>query len=125
MGLRLTQLQEPITVNCICPGLVRTNIMPDAITQATLSEFITPFSTVVRAVETFILDEKEMFQEQVAECIAQDVSMRLLNEYKDGATRFFYSSTAASKPDKTQLAKQFKKKQMALSHSIASTSTSP
>lgn len=122
MGLRLTQLGSPITVNCICPGLVPTNIMPDAITQATPPEHVTPLSTVVRAVENFVLDEKRVFQGQVAECSAQDVSMRLPNEYKDEATRFIYSSAAASKADKVQLMKQLEEKRMVLSHSIASTS---
>jgi hypothetical protein len=121
MGQRLSQLKEPITVNCICPGLVPTNIMPEAISSATPPEFITPLRTVVRAVESFVLDDEGKLQGQVAECSGQSVEMRPLNPYKDDATRYIYSDAAYVKADRERVMKEMLEKREELAKSIAST----
>ncbi|KIW04466.1 uncharacterized protein PV09_04726 [Verruconis gallopava] len=120
MGARLEQLKEPITVNCICPGLVPTNIMPEAISNATPPEFVTPLSTIVRAVEGFFADEEGKYQGQVAECSGESIVMRPQNEYKDDATRYIYSDSAYAKADREQVMKELLEKRAELAQSIAS-----
>lgn len=121
MGQRLKQLKQPITVNCICPGLVPTNIMPDAITQVTPPEYVTPLTTIVRAVEGFVLDEECALQGQVAECSAQQVVMRPLNEYLDEASKHIFSGLAGERADRELLVKQIMDKKAELANSIEST----
>jgi 15-hydroxyprostaglandin dehydrogenase (NAD) len=122
MGQRLTQLKEPITVNCICPGLVPTNIMPEAISSTTPAEFVTPLTTIVRAVEQFVLDVEGKYQGQVAECSGQSIEMRPVNAYKDDATRYIYSDDAYAKADREKLYKEMIGKKEELARSIASVS---
>lgn len=118
MGQQLKQSGEPITVNCICPGLVPTNIMPDAITQATPKEHITPLTTVVRAVEGFINDDS--LQGQAAECSAQSITYRPQLEYADETTKFIYSGVATANADREALARQLAEKKEILATSLAS-----
>lgn len=121
MGERLTQLKEPITVNCICPGLVPTNIMPEAISSATPKEYVTPLSTIVEAVERFVLDAEGKFQGQVAECSGTSIEFRPKNEYKDDAARYIYSDDAYKKADREKLAQEMVAKRAELENSIKST----
>ena len=122
MGARLTQLKEPITVNCICPGLVPTNIMPEAISNATPQEHVTPLTTIVKAVEGFILDDEGKYQGQIAECSGQSIEMRPQNEYKDAATRYIYSDDAYQKADREKLVQEMIAKKEELASSIKSVS---
>lgn len=121
MGQRMTQLKEPVTVNCICPGLVPTNIMPDAITQVTPPEYVTPLTTIVSAVEGFVLDEENKLSGQVAECSAQSVVMKPLNEYLDDASKHIFSGLAGERADKELLVKQIMDKKAELADKIKST----
>ena len=122
MGARLTQLKEPITVNCICPGLVPTNIMPTSISDATPKEHVTPLTTIVRAVEGFVTDTEGKFQGQIAECSGTSIEMRPENEYKDAATCYIYSDDAHQKADREKLVQQMIEKRAELANSIASVS---
>jgi 15-hydroxyprostaglandin dehydrogenase (NAD) len=117
MGARLAQAGEAITVNCVCPGLVPTNIMPEAISNATPDQYVTPLKTVVSAVERFVLGDE---QGQVAECSAERVVLRPANEYLDDATRYIYSDDAYKKADREVLAKQLTEKRAELAKSIES-----
>lgn len=105
-------------MNCVCPGLVPTKIMPDAITQATPKEHVTPLTTVVQAVEGFINDDS--LQGQAAECSAQSITYRPQLEYADEATKFIYSGVAVVNADKAALARQMAEKKEILAESLAS-----
>jgi len=117
MGHHFLQTKEGITVNCICPGLVPTNIMPGAIAQATPKEHITPLATIVRAVEAFINDDS--LQGKVAECSAESITYRPPNEYRDEATKYIYSGAAFHAADKEVLAKQMAEMKNILATSLA------
>ena len=116
----MKQLQEPITVNCICPGLVPTNIMPTTISKATPDEHVTPLSTIVKAVEDFIMDAEGKYQGEAAECSGTSIVMRPRNEYKDAATRYIYSGDAYTKVDREKLVQEVASKKEELANSIAS-----
>ena len=105
-------------MNCICPGLVPTNIMPEVISQATPKEFVTPLSTIVRAVEGFINDDS--LQGQVAECSAESITYRPPNEYKDEATKYIYSGAAVAASDPEVLKMQIAEQKKTLAQSLAS-----
>jgi len=49
-------LEEGITVNCICPAFVPTNLCPPHVLQIFPKEHITPMSTVLKAHDTFLAD---------------------------------------------------------------------
>lgn len=50
--------KDRIALNCICPGIVATRIIPPEMVAAVSSEFLTPVETIVRAYASF-LDELE------------------------------------------------------------------
>ncbi|KAF2751625.1 15-hydroxyprostaglandin dehydrogenase [Sporormia fimetaria CBS 119925] len=49
--------KESITVNCICPGVIATNLCPPEILQCFPKEHITPLSTVIKAIDAFLGDD--------------------------------------------------------------------
>lgn len=49
---------EGITVNCICPAFVPTNLCPPHVLHLFPKEHITPMTTVLKAFDTFIADDK-------------------------------------------------------------------
>lgn len=51
-------LPENITVNCICPAFVPTNLCPPHVLHLFPKEHITPMSTVLKAFDTFLRDDK-------------------------------------------------------------------
>ncbi|KAF4545868.1 15-hydroxyprostaglandin dehydrogenase [Lasiodiplodia theobromae] len=50
-------LKENITVNCICPAFVPTNLCPPHMLAKFPKEHITPMSTVLKAFDTFLDDD--------------------------------------------------------------------
>ena len=62
--------QEPITVNCLCPGLVPTPLAK-ALSDQFPTDKLTPISTIVKAVEAFINDDS--LNGQVVECSGQNL----------------------------------------------------
>ncbi|EOD46630.1 putative 15-hydroxyprostaglandin dehydrogenase (nad(+)) protein [Neofusicoccum parvum UCRNP2] len=50
-------LKENITVNCICPAFVPTNLCPPHMLAKFPKEHITPMTTVLKAFETFLGDD--------------------------------------------------------------------
>ncbi len=53
---------DNLAVNCICPAFVATPLMPDTISSIWPKEYITPFSTLMRAYDELI-DEKGSIQQ--------------------------------------------------------------
>lgn len=51
-------LPEGITVNCICPAFVPTGLAPKEVMDKFPKEHITPMSTVLRAYDMFLKDDK-------------------------------------------------------------------
>lgn len=49
--------KEGITVNCICPAFIMTNLCPPQVRDIFPKEHITPMSTVLKAFDTFIDNE--------------------------------------------------------------------
>jgi len=89
MAARLQTRNEPITVNCICPGLVETGLTP-ALMAVTLPEYVTPKSTIVRAVVGFV--EDDTVSGQVAECSVEKIYYRKQPEWGDDAAEWIMSN---------------------------------
>jgi 15-hydroxyprostaglandin dehydrogenase (NAD) len=51
-------LTENITVNCICPAFVPTSLCPASVLDIFPKEHITPMSTVMRAFDRFLQDDR-------------------------------------------------------------------
>ncbi|KAH8900399.1 NAD(P)-binding protein [Thozetella sp. PMI_491] len=49
--------QDSITVNCICPAFVMTGLCPPSMRDTFPKEHITPMSTIIKAYDTFLLDD--------------------------------------------------------------------
>lgn len=80
MGRRLKQSGVPVTVNCVCPGLVPTPLV-GILPEVCPPEFLTPVSTVVKAIEGFLNDSS--VTGQAAECSGENVYYRPMAEYSD------------------------------------------
>lgn len=80
MGRRLQRAGVPVTVNCVCPGLVPTPLV-GALPDFCPPEFQTPISTVVKAIEGFLNDSS--VTGQAAECSGENVYYRPMHEYSD------------------------------------------
>ena len=80
MAKRLQILEEPITINCICPGLVDTGLT-GVLMDVSPPEHVTPKSTIVRAVTGFVDDAS--LTGQVAECSVENIHYRKQPEWGD------------------------------------------
>ncbi|XP_014556511.1 hypothetical protein COCVIDRAFT_26708 [Bipolaris victoriae FI3] len=80
LAQRLEALKEPITVNCICPGIVATNISSSPMTDA-IAKILTPHSTIVRAVDGFLTDSSK--NGLVAECSIENIHYRVQPDWSD------------------------------------------
>ena len=87
MGMALKN--EPITANCICPGLVPTGLLPPAITDGIQQDMITPTSTIVKAINGFLSDSS--ITGQVAECSGPDIIYRPSYEPENEAAKYMLS----------------------------------
>jgi 15-hydroxyprostaglandin dehydrogenase (NAD) len=82
-------LGEPVTVNCICPGLVDTGLTPMLMAVAP-PEYVTPRSTIVQAVVGFVEDDTQ--SGQVAECSVDKIHYRQQPEWGDDAAEWIMSN---------------------------------
>jgi len=94
LGAILKEKQEPITVNCLCPGLVPTNIVPKALIDAYPEEKLTPISTIIKAVEGFINDDS--ITGQAAECSGKNVYYVPVKEYPDPEAEYLVGGKFAT-----------------------------
>ncbi|KAK9449630.1 uncharacterized protein V1518DRAFT_414253 [Limtongia smithiae] len=68
--------REKITVNCICPALVSTNLAPASLWTLIPKDQLTPMSTIMRAFHGFIDGHKDLLTGQAAECAIDDIFYR-------------------------------------------------
>lgn len=89
MAKRLQILEEPITVNCICPGLVDTGLT-GILMAVSPPEYVTPKTTIVRAVTGFLDDAS--LTGQVAECSIENVLYRKQPEWGDDGAEYIMTN---------------------------------
>lgn len=80
LAQRLEHKGEKITVNCICPGLVSTGLT-QTLVEHTEDKYVTPVSTIVRAVMGFVDDAS--LNGQAAECSRDNIYYRKQPEFLD------------------------------------------
>ncbi|ETI22720.1 hypothetical protein G647_06796 [Cladophialophora carrionii CBS 160.54] len=90
MARRLSMLGEPITVNCICPGLVDTGLTP-ALMAVAPPEYVTPKATIVRAVMGFVKGD-DAASGQVAECSVDKIHYREQPAWGDEAAEWIMTN---------------------------------
>ena len=93
---------ESITVNCICPGLVTTGLLPAAFTAGMEADMLTPKSTIVKAINNFISDKS--LTGQVAECSGPDIIYRSCNEPENEAAKYMLAQQTPEATAKIDLA---------------------
>jgi 15-hydroxyprostaglandin dehydrogenase (NAD) len=86
---RLQILEEPITVNCICPGLVDTGLT-GILMAVSPPEYVTPKTTIVKAVTGFIDDAS--LNGQAAECSIDKIHYRKQPEWGDEGAEFIMTN---------------------------------
>ncbi|THW34282.1 hypothetical protein D6D22_08703 [Aureobasidium pullulans] len=86
-------LPEGITVNCICPAFVPTALCPPHVLAKFPKEHITPMSTVLKAVDTFIADDG--MSGQVVELSLDQMFFREQPEYPNESQRWLGVDSAA------------------------------
>ncbi|OAP60321.1 hypothetical protein AYL99_05323 [Fonsecaea erecta] len=89
LAKRLKILGEPITVNCICPGLVDTGLTP-VLMEVAPPEFVTPKSTIVRAVMGFVDDDT--LSGEAAECSVDKIHYRKQPEWGDAGSEYIMTN---------------------------------
>lgn len=78
------KIKEGITLGAVCPGIVDTPIIPQALVAAVSKGCLTPVETVVRAYEEFLDDEGEGRAGMVVECSADKVVPLKIPEMGNG-----------------------------------------
>lgn len=89
IAARLQELHEPITVNCVCPGLVPTPLVSSALVAAYPKDMLTPTETIVRAVEGFLNDDG--VTGQAAECSGVEIHYRPVLPFSNEAAEYIVS----------------------------------
>lgn len=97
LGQRLKDLGDPITVNCILPGLVPTPLANTALLAAFPDEMLTPASTIVSAINVFLDDSSRTGQ--VAECSGREIHYRPVLPYCNAAAEFLSAGSFAQVVD--------------------------
>ena len=101
---------DNLAVNCICPAFVATPLVPDSMSSVWPKEYITPFSTLMRAYDELI-DEKGSIQQdgksdgengvvkrgQSVEVVVDKLFYRKPVEFADESQKFLIED--AHKPD--------------------------
>ena len=85
MAKGLSELKEKITFNCICPGLLDTGLTQPLMPFAP-KEYITPHSTIIRAVDSFLEDVTK--HGLAAECSGTNIYYRTQQDWADTAAEW-------------------------------------
>ena len=101
MGQALKYRGENITVNCLCPGVVPSGLMPQTIVDSMPPEMVTWHSTMVKAINGFLADDS--VTGQAAECSGADVIYRPAYEPENEAARFMLSGQSFAKADHKEI----------------------
>ena len=81
-----TFAKEGITVNCICPGFIPTNLCPPHMLELWPKEHITPLSTATKAIDTFLGDPT--MTGQVVELSLDQLYFRKIPEWANESQRW-------------------------------------
>jgi 15-hydroxyprostaglandin dehydrogenase (NAD) len=68
--------EDNISVNCICPAFVATNLAPPGIIERCPPEHLTPMSTIMRAFDELNMQSKERKTGQAVECVEGELYYR-------------------------------------------------
>lgn len=90
-------MREPITVNCILPGLVATPLANAALLAAYPKDMVTPDTVIVKAVNNFLEDPS--LTAQVAECSGQEIFYREILPYSNAAAEYMSPGKLEGKID--------------------------
>jgi NAD(P)-dependent dehydrogenase (short-subunit alcohol dehydrogenase family) len=80
----ILKIKEGITFGAVCPGIVDTPIIPQALVTAVSKECLTPVETIVRAYEEFLDDDGEGRAGEVVECSADKIIPLKMPEMGNG-----------------------------------------
>lgn len=78
--------QDSITVNCICPAFVVTNLCPPHVLDKFPKEHITPMSTVIKAFDHFLDDSS--VTGQIVELTLDELHFRKQPEWANESQRW-------------------------------------
>ncbi|KAK9460474.1 uncharacterized protein V1516DRAFT_664871 [Lipomyces oligophaga] len=81
---------ENVTINCVCPAFVETNLAPKEIIAKMPKEHITPMSTIMRAFLAF--QDDPSLTGQVAECSLGDIYYREVLPYANDSERWMFET---------------------------------
>ncbi|MAD85381.1 MAG: hypothetical protein CL912_20670 [Deltaproteobacteria bacterium] len=90
--------REDITVNCICPAFVPTNLAPKEVLAIFPKEHITPMSTLLRAYDMFLEDSS--LSAKVAETSLDQVHFQEPPEFSSESNRWLATATKELWEDK-------------------------
>lgn len=86
LGKRMMENGEPITVNSIIPGTVPTAILPQTVIDAIPTQFLTPASLIVKAIENILNDPS--INGQAIECSGNDIVNRPPHPFVNEACKY-------------------------------------
>ncbi|KIW24613.1 uncharacterized protein PV07_10318 [Cladophialophora immunda] len=101
MAKRLQEMGEPITVNCVCPGLVATPLVSQKLVEVMPKDMTTPTETVVRAILQFAADAS--ITGQAAECSGTEIHYRPVLPYSNSAAEYMVEGKYANLVDKDEM----------------------
>lgn len=101
MGQALKHRNEAIAVNCLCPGVVPTGLMPQTIVDSMPPDMVTWPSTMVKAIHGFLDDDT--ITGQAAECSGTEVIYRPPYAPENEAARFMLSGVGFAGADFSKL----------------------
>ncbi|KFY26713.1 hypothetical protein V493_03914 [Pseudogymnoascus sp. VKM F-4281 (FW-2241)] len=97
MGQALKDQNEAITVNCLCPGVTPSGLMPQIIVDSMPPHLVTWPSTMVKAIHGFLADDA--ITGQAAECTGTEVIYRPPYAPETEASRYMLSDDGYNKAD--------------------------
>jgi NAD(P)-dependent dehydrogenase (short-subunit alcohol dehydrogenase family) len=101
MAQALQYRKEAITVNCLCPGVVPSGLMPQTVIDNMPPELVTWPSTMVKAINQFLADDS--ITGEAAECSGTDVIYRPAYKPENEAAKFMTSGAAFASVDFAQI----------------------
>lgn len=82
---------EGITVNCICPAFVPTGLAPASVLAKFPKEHVTPMSTLIKAYDTFLANDK--LSGKVVEASRDQLVYQEPPEYSSESNRWLATAT--------------------------------
>ncbi|KAF2660703.1 NAD(P)-binding protein [Lophiostoma macrostomum CBS 122681] len=79
-------VKEGITVNCLCPGFIPTNLCPPGLLEIWPKEHITPLSTAIKAIDACLGDDT--MTGQAVELSQENIYFRKMVDYPNESQRW-------------------------------------